>query len=177
VSRDLSRRELFGLLRKARPAGPPLASRRWLRPPGAAPEAEFASLCHRCGRCVDICPREALFALPASEVERAGTPAFVARRAPCAMCEGLRCQTVCPSGALAPLAKGAVRMGLAEVVAARCIGFAGEACAVCVTACPVPGAVRSEGGRPVVDAALCTGCGSCEHACPTVPASIVVRPL
>jgi len=39
-------------------------------------------------------------------------------------------------------------------------------CGTCVERCPVPGAMRLGGGRPVVDKALCDGCGVCQQVCP-----------
>jgi ferredoxin-type protein NapG len=183
--RDLSRRELFSFWRrgaeKAEAAGPPaapapVAPAVWLRPPGAVAESVFADTCLRCGKCVEICPRECIVALGPEAGREAGTPAIVARRAPCVLCDGLRCTTVCPSGALARLALIEVDMGTAVVDPARCVTWQGEACAACHMACPVAGALVVAGAHPVVDADKCTGCGLCEFSCPTTPASIVVEP-
>jgi MauM/NapG family ferredoxin protein len=178
--RDFSRRELFGLLRRSRPDRPnPEAPPRrgFLRPPGALAEERFADACQRCRRCVEICPRQCIVSLPAASGRDAGTPAIFARQAPCVLCQGLECTTVCPSGALSPIALGEVAMGLAVVEAARCLPFRGRPCTACRDACPVPGALRlSDAGRPQVDAARCTGCGGCEYVCPEQPAAIRVVP-
>jgi len=32
------------------------------------------------------------------------------------------------------------------------------------------------GGRPLVSSGACTGCGLCQFACPTAPASITIVP-
>ena len=175
MPRDLSRRELFGFWRKGerepeKPARPP--PRIWLRPPGADSEDVFADTCQRCGKCIEICPRECIFPLEAD-----GTPAIIARRAPCVLCDGILCTTVCPSGALQRLERREeVHMGLAVVIQRTCVTWHGQPCDVCHTACPVPGALRLEWAQPIVDGDKCTGCGLCEFSCPTAPASIVVRP-
>ena len=39
-------------------------------------------------------------------------------------------------------------------------------CSVCSERCPEPGAIKVERGIPMVDAALCTGCGICHEVCP-----------
>jgi MauM/NapG family ferredoxin protein len=177
MPRDISRRELFGLLRRGekheqKPSPSPL--RVWLRPPGAVAEDAFADTCERCGKCIDICPRECIFPLGAVGPNR-GTPAILARHAPCVLCEGLLCTTVCPTGALQKVARPQdVRMGLAVVIERTCVTFHGQSCDACHAACPVPGALRLSWAQPEVDPDKCTGCGLCEFNCPTTPASIVV---
>jgi ferredoxin-type protein NapG len=168
----IRRRDLFRFWR--RPPAPAAEPER-LRPPGAIVESLFVDACQRCGRCVEVCPRQAIAPLDASFGASAGTPAIRARQAPCVVCEGLVCTTVCPSGALLPLAVFDVLMGTAEVDRARCLSFQGEACRVCVDACPVPGALAAPDGHPEVEASRCIGCGVCEHVCPTPIPSIGVR--
>jgi MauM/NapG family ferredoxin protein len=178
MAEKLSRRDLFTIFRRSVDTAvkpPPL--RVPLRPPGAIAEALIADSCIRCGACVDICPRKAIKPLPPEYNQRAGTPHIIAREAPCVLCQGLLCTTVCPSGTLRPLQVVAeVQMGMAEVNPQRCLPHRGEACTRCVDHCPVPGALLlDEKGRPRVTFS-CTGCGLCEYYCPTEPTSIRVRP-
>lgn len=148
----------------------------WLRPPGALREPEFVGACLRCGQCVQDCPFDALRLAGLGQPMAAATPYFVARAAPCAMCETLPCVAACPSGALALADIGRARMGLARLSAPdRCYSYTGAAyCDSCLQACPLEGqAIRLEYGRtarggsfqPRVDASRCTGCGRCEAAC------------
>lgn len=179
----LSRRELFSFWRRApeppeTPAEPPppvVVARDPLRPPGAVFDDLLVDRCTRCGKCVEACPRHAIFPLDDSFGRARGTPAILARQAPCVVCEGLKCTQVCPSKSLSRIAPFDIQMGTA-VVLETCVTFAGEPCAVCVGACPVPGALATQDGRPVVDALRCVGCGVCEHVCPTPAASIQVEP-
>ena len=150
-----------------------------LRPPGAIDETGFLDACRRCGACVDICPAEAIFPLEQSATGAAGTPVIDPERAACVVCDGLKCTTVCPSGALLPLTlPEQIRMGLAEVYATACVRSDGEACRICVDQCPLgETAIRLAGeGPPEVDPAGCVGCGVCQLVCPTAPRAIVVRP-
>ena len=146
-----------------------------LRPPGAIFETLLVDTCARCGKCVEACPREAIFSLDESYGRAAGTPAIRPRNAPCVVCDGLQCTQVCPSGALQKVAVFDVQMGTA-IVLDTCVTYAGEECSQCVASCPVPGALGVTDGHPDVDAARCIGCGLCEHVCPTQAASIIVEP-
>jgi ferredoxin-type protein NapG len=172
MPRDVSRRELFGILRREKKdKPPPSVARIHLRPPGAVAEDLFADTCQQCHKCIEVCPRECIF--PLADL----TPAILARRAPCVLCNGLLCTTVCPSGALQKLGRNEdVHMGTAVVIQKTCVTWHGQPCDACHQACPVPGALRLEWAQPVVDADKCTGCGLCEFNCPTTPASIVVVP-
>ena len=174
----LSRRELFSIFRRSvdsaiRPKGPPPP----LRPPGATTELKLADTCMRCGRCEAMCPRQAIRPLSAEYGDAHGTPHIVARDAPCVLCEGLLCSTVCPSGALTPVRRATeVQMGIAVIDATRCLPYRGDKCSVCLDRCPIQGALRlDEKGRPQVHD-TCTGCGICEYYCPTEPTAIKVRP-
>lgn len=149
-----------------------------LRPPGNMQEYILREACTRCGKCVEACPADAIFSLDSSWGNGQGTPAIDARKQPCVLCEGYQCTQVCPSGALQPLYNvNEIKMGAALVDEGRCVTYKGEACAACVTVCPVPNAIVSDGeGHPMVDEYACIGCGLCVRACPTDPASIVVVP-
>lgn len=174
----LTRRDLLTFWRRPAQAPPPPAV---LRPPGALPEAEFLDACQRCGRCAEVCPRQAILPMPGGP--GAGAPFILARQAPCVVCVGLECTHACPSGALKPLPVNdprQIRMGTAELAPAKCRAYAGEDCQVCIDSCPIPGAIDLKIQRglavPVVEAEVCVGCGLCEHYCPTEPAAIRVRP-
>jgi ferredoxin-type protein NapG len=161
-----------------------------LRPPGAIAEDDFTSACVRCGLCVRACPYDILdLATIGSEVV-VGTPYFTARAKPCEMCDDIPCAKACPTGALdreLPKIEDA-RMGVAVLTNREtCWSVIGKArCRFCSAACPVgPAAItleqRLSNGRrffePTVHSEHCTGCGKCEHACPTEEASIKVLPI
>jgi MauM/NapG family ferredoxin protein len=180
--KGLSRRDLFGIFRrsldKAREPEPAAPARlpAPLRPPGAGLELLIADTCLRCGACEAACPRQAIHPLPDEYGAWAGTPHIVPRQAPCVLCNGLLCTSVCPSGTLRPLTAITEVQGTALVDAGRCLPYRGTPCRECQARCPLPGAiVTDDAGRPRVTSA-CTGCGLCEHYCPTEPAAIRVRP-
>lgn len=148
-----------------------------LRPPGALPEVAFLDTCLRCGKCVDACPPMALFPAPDTMDPIIGTPVLRPRRSPCVLCPDVPCAAACPSGALRPIPVAEIRLGVAVIDKDRCVRWNGEPCHACIVACPIgEAAIRRDGrGRPVVGDA-CTGCGLCERACPTDPASVRVQP-
>jgi MauM/NapG family ferredoxin protein len=168
-----------------------------LRPPGALDEFAFLTACTRCDKCLPACPQDAILKAPGSARLALGTPYIEPRTMPCFLCTELPCIAACPEGALVwpkrtiggAEVEGprAVRMGTAVVLRERCLTWAGgevpaQACRTCVDRCPYPDqAIRLEaaedGGpaHPVVDAAICTGCGLCEFGCPTPKSAIVVE--
>lgn len=149
----------------------------FLRPPGARAEAEFVATCSRGGDCAMACPVSAIVPLgPAYGEAQEGTPAVMPRANACVLCDDLPCIAACPSGALQPVPRAEVDMGLAVVDYDRCYAARGRECDECVAACPVgETALRVHDGAPVVGAA-CTGCGKCEMVCPADPTAIAVRP-
>ena len=148
----------------------------WLRPPGTVTERYLLDHCERCGKCVAACPASCIEPLPPDRGEAAGTPAIHPSLKACVLCEGLACTHACPSGALLPLfSPSDVRMGTARLDPALCVTYAGQACDVCVSTCPMPGALaRDAGGRVWVVENLCVGCGVCEQMCPTLPRAVRV---
>src|SRR5512139_3519303 len=86
----------MGLYARHAKALPPAA----IRPPGALAESEFSAACIRCGMCVRDCPYDILHLAKPEEPMSTGTPYFVARQAPCEMCEDIPCIKACPTGAL-----------------------------------------------------------------------------
>ncbi len=162
-----------------------------LRPPGAISEDDFLSACVRCGLCVRDCPYPTLRLAGLGEDVAVGTPYFVAREAPCEMCEDIPCVAACPTGALDPGLTDIdhARMGLAVLVDHEsCLNFRGLRCDVCYRACPaIDEAITLEMFHntrtrkhalfiPTVHSEACTGCGKCEHACVLEEAAIKVLP-
>ena len=167
-----------------------------LRPPGALPREQFISTCIRCGMCVEACPYDTLSLATISDEISIGTPFFTPRKKPCYMCSDIPCANACPTDALdtATLTKEEnasidnARMGLAVINEDTCLAYLGLQCTMCIRACPLSDlAIILHNQRnprtdmhaflmPVVVSDFCTGCGMCEHACPTENASIYVLP-
>lgn len=78
-----------GLLRFFEP------ERKFMRPPGAVPEAEFLALCNRCLKCQEECPTMIVPVLLTESIIGVGTPRMLFS---CGRC--MRCAAVCPTGAL-----------------------------------------------------------------------------
>ncbi|MRR06814.1 MAG: 4Fe-4S binding protein [Deltaproteobacteria bacterium] len=155
-----------------------------LRPPGVRDEDAFLKKCVRCGECMKVCLRSALYpAFFQAGVEGLYTPVVSPRLGYCEYNCTL-CGQVCPTGAipdLPPEVKKREVIGKAVLDRNHCLPLAkGINCIVCEEHCPIPRkAIRSEevqlidaSGRPfvlrkpyVVDD-LCNGCGICEYVCP-----------
>lgn len=183
----------FGAANGAKPAinsvegadsGGPPPGPRYLRPPGARVQVEFADACSRCAACVKACPAQCI---QLDEGTAGGLPFILARESPCVVCDSLACMDACPTDALVMVADPSqIDMGAAEVNHQRCLRSPGEAksqaagedCRICVQQCPVgESAIRlhPQTGRVSVEAG-CVGCGVCERVCPTEPPSIWVVP-
>jgi ferredoxin-type protein NapG len=155
-----------------------IASRRYFRPPGAAPEMAFLASCTRCGDCIDVCPVHAIIKAPAEAGLAAATPVIDPAVQACVVCDDMPCARACETGALIVPANGwrGVRMGALTLDPERCIAFQGVACGVCARACPVgERALAMDGlGRPVIRMEGCVGCGVCVTACVTAPSSLTL---
>jgi len=169
---------VFGLLlRRA------LAHRQVLRPPGSVPDNQFGALCTRCGNCIRVCPEHIL--IPAGMDAGADallTPVVRMKPGYCSeFCN--RCNTVCPTGAIALLTleqKREVAIGTAVVHRTKCLAWEdAKYCMVCDEFCPYS-AIHTEEHRgvscPVVDPELCRGCGLCQKECPALQTAIIVEP-
>jgi len=161
-----------------------------IRPPGSLPEDDFIGRCIRCGQCQRVCPNNALHpTFTEAGLEGMWTPYLIARIGYCEPTCTL-CGQVCPTGAIRELTLTQKvgdaetppdRIGTAFIDRGRCLPWAmATPCIVCEEWCPTsPKSVylREESAydrlgnevkvkRPYIDAALCTGCGACEFACP-----------
>ncbi|GAB7026602.1 4Fe-4S binding protein [Geotalea toluenoxydans] len=155
-----------------------------LRPPGVRDEGEFLKKCVRCGECMKVCLKSALYpAVMQSGPESLFTPVVIPRLGYCEYNCTL-CGQVCPTGAIPnlPVAeKKLAVIGKAVFDKNHCLPFARKTnCIVCEEHCPIPQkAIRSESvedvdlnGRkillqkPYVVDELCNGCGICENVCP-----------
>ncbi|HEY6007911.1 MAG TPA: 4Fe-4S binding protein [Geobacteraceae bacterium] len=162
----------------------PAAQARLLRPPGVRSEEAFLKKCVRCGECMKVCLRSALYpAFFQTGIEGLYTPLLIPRLGYCEYNCTL-CGQVCPTGAipdLEPAVKRREVIGKAVFDKNHCIPFARRTdCIVCEEHCPIPQkAIRSElvtmagfrGERvtvkqPYVVEELCNGCGICENVCP-----------
>ncbi|MBI2570550.1 MAG: ferredoxin-type protein NapG [Candidatus Schekmanbacteria bacterium] len=161
-----------------------------VRPPGAREGKDFLARCIKCGSCVTDCPFQALRLARWGRENTPGTPFFVPREEPCHMCSDLPCVRACPTGALDPALRDIndADMGVARIDQQSCLAYLGLRCEVCYRVCPrIDTAVtlryesQERSGNyafvlPVVHDEECTGCGMCEHACPTDVAAIRVLP-
>ncbi len=175
------------------------AARAWIRPPFAREELEFLLACTRCGACIDACPHQVVFPLPARVgLQAAGTPALDLLNKGCHLCADWPCVTACEPHALhvpevveaaghePPTAdsppvetpeagqpddasvRALPRLAAVVVDTDRCLPYSGPECGACVDHCTV-GALTLAANRPVIDAALCTGCALCREQCVTDP--------
>jgi ferredoxin-type protein NapG len=148
----------------------------WLRPPGALPEPQFRETCSRCGECARVCPAQCIKIDP-NNAKGAGVPYIEIDSMPCVMCDGLLCMHNCPTGALLPLPISEIDMGTAVWHEPLCLRTKGEPCTICVDQCPIGEvAIQLVEGKIKVIEEGCTGCGVCQHYCPTSPKSITITP-
>jgi ferredoxin len=157
---------------------------RLLRPPGVRSEDDFVTKCVRCGECMKVCLKNALYpATYQSGLEGIYTPLVIPRLGYCEYNCTL-CGQVCPTGAIPKLPVESKRLeviGKAVFDKNHCLPFARKIdCIVCEEHCPIPEkAIRSRelqvmglDGRqkkvkePYVVEELCNGCGICENVCP-----------
>lgn len=155
-------------------------------PPGAGSLARFSMICTGCQLCVQNCEGNVL--RPAGfdfGLQSAGQPHLKFNQGMCEFnCQ--RCQTVCPTGALRKMPlpeKKRWRIGMAKVELSRCVAFVDQNdCGACAEHCPT-GALQMivsndrDARIPVINEALCIGCGNCEYPCPTAPKSVFVEPI
>ncbi len=115
---------------------------RLIRPPGAKPEQDFLTLCHRCGLCMKVCPTNAINpTLAEAGVAGLWTPRLIMTMGYCEYTCVL-CGQVCPTGAIGRLTikektEKPIRIGSAYIDRGRCLPWSGNApCIVCEEHCP-----------------------------------------
>jgi ferredoxin-type protein NapG len=166
--------EQFGALEES--VAPKAPTRHWLRPPGSLTEEQFRTQCSRCGDCVRACPSHCI-KIDWSGDKGEGVPYIDPDEMSCVLCVELACMHACPTGALQPILIDFIDMGVAVWHESTCLRSAGQDCTICVDACPVGARalVVADDGKVNVREG-CTGCGMCQHVCPTTPKSITVLP-
>ena len=171
---------LSGLFRFRKPE----ATAQFLRPPGVRDEDLFLRKCVRCGECMKVCLKSALYpAVLQAGFEGLYTPVLIPRLGYCEYNCTL-CGQVCPTGAIPNLTSEKKKrevIGKAVLNRNHCLPLARKInCIVCEEHCPIPQkAIRSrieqqtdDSGRritlqiPYVVDELCNGCGICENVCP-----------
>jgi ferredoxin len=161
----------------------------FIRPPGSA-DRKFNALCARCGNCMKACPYGLIVPdLGASGLDGLLTPVLKfrsrnERQEQFCFQDCTACTQVCPTGAIRLLSKPEKQqtaIGLARVDKKTCIAWEkGEYCVVCQEFCPYQAIVevKQKGVNcPIVDEAVCRGCGACESQCPAKPIAIVAREI
>jgi len=173
-------------------------ARLWIRPPYALNELDFLLKCTRCGDCMEKCPADVLFPLPAKYgLEVVSTPAMDLSEKGCRLCDDWPCVSACEPGALfnpptdstteseegtadGPILSAYATMPkLADIriIENRCLPYMGPECGACAHSCPVEGALLWDGPKPRIDPETCVGCAMCVEACITEPKAVSVRSL
>ena len=161
----------------------------WIRPPYACVELDFLIKCTRCGDCIEACPHNVLFPLPAKfGLQAAATPAMDLVNKGCHLCADWPCVEACQDDALAlPTARDdeekksdalqPPRLAIATIDKDKCLPYLGPECGACADSCPVPGALTWDGPRPNIDANICAGCAMCREVCVVDPKAVIVGTL
>ncbi len=185
----MNRREFFGLgTSRLSGADPARRAAGWLRPPFAKPELEFLAACTLCDKCIEACPHDVLFKLPAGLGRLvAGTPAMDLLNRGCHLCADWPCVAACEPEALRlpnhenpeqETPPAAARLARVRIDPNACLPYLGPECGACADSCPVPGALEwPDGLRPVINGEICTGCALCREACILDPKAIGVAAL
>ncbi len=173
---------------------------RWIRPPFAINELEFVLACTRCSDCIEACPHQVIFSLPVKVgMKFVGTPALDLLNKGCHLCEDWPCVNACKANALvlpdttqdSPDSKksdasistdhNAVnnrpllpKLANVTINEQTCLPYNGPECGACFSSCPVAGALTVDMFRPVIDQALCSGCGLCRENCIVNPEAILI---
>ncbi len=155
-------------------------AKHWIRPPYAIAELEFLLACTRCNACIEACPHNVIFPLAARlGADVASTPALDLLKKGCQLCEDWPCVTACETSALEHVEedKKIIKFANVEINENTCLPFSGPECGVCVSICPVEGAIKLIQEKPFIEQSLCVGCALCREACVVEEKAIVISPL
>lgn len=151
-------------------------------PPGALSAENMKSKCTACQLCVSACPNNIL--RPSNKLATFMQPEMSFERGYCRP-ECVECSQVCPTSAIKPITtadKSALAIGHAVWIKENCVVNRDEVqCNNCEHHCPTNAITmidRDPGYSdslkiPVIDTALCIGCGACEYLCPARPFSAI----
>jgi ferredoxin len=151
-------------------------------PPGADNARNFRRRCTGCQLCVSACPNHVLH--PSGRLSEFMQPHLSFERGYCRP-ECVTCSQVCPTGAIRPITpaeKSAIQIGYPVWQKSLCVVITDKVnCDLCERKCPTAAITRipqdasdpSSLKIPIKDTARCTGCGACEHLCPTRPYSAI----
>ena len=153
-----------------------------IAPPGALSRANLEKHCTGCQLCVTECPNQVL--RPNTDLLHLMQPVMSYERGYCRP-ECNQCSQVCPAGAIKPIekeVKASTQIGHAVWIKKNCIPLTdGVSCGNCARHCPT-GAIEmvlsdpdneESPEIPVVNEAICIGCGACENLCPARPFSAI----
>ena len=153
-----------------------------LTPPGSLSAKNMALRCTGCQLCISECPNQVL--RPSDDLWHLMQPVMSYERGYCRP-ECNRCSEVCPAGAIKPIeteVKASTQIGHAVWIKKNCIPLTdGVSCGNCARHCPT-GAIEmvlsdpddeESAEIPVVNEAICIGCGACENLCPARPFSAI----
>jgi ferredoxin len=150
---SLSRRELFGMFRRA-PEPEPAPEPRPPPEPAAEPPAFSLDRFYRDRAPAPVLPVFAVRPALGHATTRVGGGPTVAATRP-----------DIPAPTAAPPAIAIAADQVPRVLDSACLATR-SFCSVCVERCPRPGAIVVEQGRPRVVPAACDGCGHCIAVCP-----------
>lgn len=162
-----------------------------ITPPGSISAQNMAHHCTACQLCITACPNNVL--RPATSIEHFMQPHSSFEIGYCRP-ECTRCSEVCPTGAIRKISreeKAVTQTGHAVWLKWNCVPIAdGVPCGNCARHCPTGAIqmipleevkdedkpaqpVRRHLEIPIVNEALCIGCGACENLCPARPLSAI----
>ncbi|MDD4992913.1 MAG: 4Fe-4S binding protein [Paludibacter sp.] len=155
-----------------------ILSRKPIMPPGAQNINHFNAHCTGCQLCVTKCPMQVL--KPASleyGISGITQPHLVFATHIFCTYDCNICSSVCPTGALQPIAmeqKKLTQIGVAKLRIDMCEVITHETdCGACSEHCPTQAVhmIPYKNGltKPEVTEDLCIGCGGCESICPVRP--------